>query len=70
MKIKRLGLGYLLIILFFTALPAVVKAQDLPCLDGDPYGTCPLDSWVIAVVVIAGIFTAIHLHKKQRSAQV
>lgn len=34
--------------------------------DGGPDG-CPLDTWVIVLVVIAVIFTAIHLHRKQKS---
>ncbi|WPU96582.1 hypothetical protein SNE25_13745 [Mucilaginibacter sabulilitoris] len=36
--------------------------------DGGPDG-CPLDTWVIVLVVIAVIFTAIHLHRKQKSLQ-
>jgi hypothetical protein len=41
-----------------------------PC-DGDNGGPdgCPLDTWVIILVLIAFIFTAFHLHKKQKSLQ-
>lgn len=58
----------LLIALFFIAAPIIGKAQDLPCNDADPFeNNCPLDTWVIALVVIAGIFAALHLHRKQKS---
>jgi hypothetical protein len=36
--------------------------------DGGPDG-CPLDTWVIILVIIAVIFTALHLHRKQKSLQ-
>ena len=36
--------------------------------EGGPDG-CPLDTWVIVLVAIVGIFAAIHLHRKQRSLQ-
>jgi hypothetical protein len=35
-------------------------------IDGGP-DNCPLDTWVIGLVVIAVIFTAVHLHRKQKS---
>lgn len=36
--------------------------------DGGPDG-CPLDTWVIVLAIIAVIFAAIHLHRKQKSLQ-
>jgi hypothetical protein len=36
--------------------------------DGGPDG-CPLDTWVIVLVIIAVIFTTLHLHRKQKSLQ-
>ncbi|WP_183560210.1 hypothetical protein [Mucilaginibacter sp. SP1R1] len=36
--------------------------------DGGPDG-CPLDTWVIALVIIAFIFTILHLRRKQKSLQ-
>jgi len=39
-----------------------------PCDPDDPSG-CPLDTWVIALVIIAVIFTALHLQRKQKSLQ-
>ena len=37
-------------------------------VNGGPDG-CPLDTWVIALVIIALIFTVLHLRKKQKSLQ-
>lgn len=39
--------------------------DPLPCDPDDP--NCPLDTWVVFLVVIAVIFTVIHLHRKQKS---
>ncbi|MCR8557687.1 hypothetical protein KXD93_08545 [Mucilaginibacter sp. BJC16-A38] len=33
-----------------------------------PDEPCPLDTWVIVLSVIALVFAAIHLHKKQKNA--
>ena len=60
----------LLIVLFFITTATIAKAQDLPCNDQDPFdNSCPLDSGVIVLVAAAGIFTAIHLYRKQKSPQ-
>jgi hypothetical protein len=40
-----------------------------PCGGTDPDATCPLDTWVIVLAVIATVFAAIHLSRKQRSQQ-
>jgi hypothetical protein len=37
-------------------------------VDGGP-DECPLDTWVIILVIAAVIFTAIHLQRKQKSLQ-
>jgi hypothetical protein len=41
-----------------------------PC-DGDNGGPdgCPLDTWVIILILIALVFTTSHLYKKQKSLQ-
>ncbi len=46
------------VIFLLTVTPLISKAQDLPCDGTDPYTTCPLDSWVLVAVVIAGLFAA------------
>jgi hypothetical protein len=60
---------FLLITGIFIMLPIMGKAQDLPCDGTDPYTTCPLDSWVTVLVVLAGLFTPLHLHRKQKQVQ-
>jgi hypothetical protein len=61
----------LLFVLFLIGTPLLSKAQaDQGCSGQDVYdGNCPLDTWVIVLVVIAGLFTAIYLHRKQKSLQ-
>jgi hypothetical protein len=41
--------------------------DPLPCDPDDP--TCPLDTWVIVLVVIAAVFAAIHLYRQKKSLQ-
>jgi hypothetical protein len=60
----------LLVIILFISGPLLSKAQsgDIPCNGGDDYDSnCPLDTWVIIIVVIAGLAAAIHLHNKQKN---
>jgi len=56
--------------LFVLFLISVVNAhaQTLPCLGDDPDATCPLDTWVIVLVIAATIFAAFRLYRRQRSA--
>jgi hypothetical protein len=62
--------------IFFAALfllmlnVAVLYAQPgEPCGGTDPDETCPLDTWVIVLAVVATAYAAIHLYRKQRSGQ-
>ena len=65
MKLKvGLGVFALLLLSIVTA-----NAQTLPCLGDDPDATCPLDTWVIILVIAASFFTAFRLYKRQRSVQ-
>ncbi len=57
----------LLAVLFLITASIITRAQDLPCDGTDPYTTCPLDTWIVVLVVIAGLFTAVHLHRKQKA---
>jgi hypothetical protein len=44
----------------------VLNAQpSCPCSCIDPDATCPLDTWVIILAVIAFVFVTIHLYRKQ-----
>ncbi len=67
----RLVLVFSLII-----LSTVTFAQDcsegpgLPGIDPDAVSNgCPLDTWVVALVVIAGAFFTYSLYKKQKMQQ-
>ncbi len=65
MKIKA-GLSILLL----TLISAVTaSAQGLPCGGDDPDATCPLDSWVIVLVVASSLFAAYTLYRKQVSSR-
>ncbi|MGF7038716.1 hypothetical protein [Mucilaginibacter lappiensis] len=63
---------FLLGVCFYLLITANCFAQTDPggglCdgNDGGPDG-CPLDTWVIVLVIIAVIFTALHLQRKQKS---
>ena len=42
-------------------------AQPLPCIGDDPDGNCPLDTWVIALVIAASFFAAVKLYRNKKS---
>jgi hypothetical protein len=67
--VYRLNAKVLTALFLLWMIPFVSNAQgDLPCNDADPFDiACPLDTWVIVLVAAAGLFTAIHLHRKQKS---
>ena len=41
---------------------------NLPCGGEDPDATCPLDTWVIILVLASGIFTAYRLYRRQTAS--
>lgn len=48
--------------------PAILLAQDEACQGQDPTGsstTCPLDTWVWVLVVIAAVFGVIKLYAQK-----
>ena len=51
----------------FILMPLASFAQELPCDDADPYGNCPVDSWVWVLAVIGVLFAVLMLKKKQRA---
>jgi hypothetical protein len=56
--------------LVFAASTLSCFAQlDSPCDAADGDAVCPLDTWVIVLVVAALAFTATHLYRKQKSLQ-
>ncbi|HVW13803.1 MAG TPA: hypothetical protein VHB54_08280 [Mucilaginibacter sp.] len=64
MKLKA-GLSVLVLILISVA---TAHAQGLPCGGDDPDATCPLDTWVIVLVIAASVFAAYRLFRKQKAA--
>ena len=60
-KFKFFSVTVLLILLSTLTL----MAQDNPC-DPDQVDGCPLDNWVIVLVVAAVIFVTYRLYRKQR----
>jgi hypothetical protein len=62
MKLK-IGFGIFVSLLF----SAVVHAQTLPCGGEDPDATCPIDTWVIVLVIIASVFAVSSLARKGKA---
>jgi hypothetical protein len=61
----KVFLASLLLLLLNTG---VLYAQiSLPCEGNDVDSTCPLDTWVIILAVIAVVFATIHLYRKNLS---
>ena len=64
MKLKAgFGVFVLLLLNIITA-----HAQTLPCGGDDPDATCPLDTWVIVLVIAATIFAAFSLYRRKISS--
>jgi hypothetical protein len=63
MKLKAgISLFVLLLISMISA-----HAQGLPCGGDDPDATCPLDTWVVVLVIASSIFAAVTLLKRKRA---
>jgi hypothetical protein len=62
MKLKA---GFCVLVLLLMGVVNAFAQNNLPCTDTDPDATCPLDTWVIALVIIASAFAAYRLHRKQ-----
>jgi len=63
MKLKvGLGIFVLLLLNIVTA-----HAQGLPCGGDDPDATCPLDTWVLILAIMASFFAYLQLSRRQKS---
>ncbi|MFI5160140.1 MAG: hypothetical protein ACHQHN_02635 [Sphingobacteriales bacterium] len=63
MKLKAgISLSVLLLLSVITA-----HAQGLPCGGDDPDATCPLDTWVVVLVIASSVFAAFTLLKRKRA---
>ncbi len=68
MRVRIFFLSTLLVIFNIALLSASPDDGDpQACLGGEIDGNCPLDTWVIVIAVIAVIFAAVHLRRKQKS---
>ncbi|MDB5135457.1 MAG: hypothetical protein JWP37_2060 [Mucilaginibacter sp.] len=66
-KNMKLKAGLWVFVLLMLSI-ATAHAQGLPCGGDDPDATCPLDTWVIVLVIASSIFVAFRLYRRQRSA--
>lgn len=67
MKLKA-GLG-ILVLLFLNVLTTFAQASGdpgEPCAGTDPDSDCPLDNWIIVLVVVSVLIAAWHLSRKRR----
>jgi len=63
MKLKA-GLSVLVLTLISVI---TANAQGLPCGGDDPDATCPLDTWVIVLVVVSSVFAAFTLFRRKKA---
>ena len=70
-KLKSLGLLFSLLLLSVgTFAQDCSEGPGLPGIDPDAVSNgCPLDTWVILLVTIAGVFFTYNLYKKQNAKQ-
>lgn len=67
MKLKA---GFCVVVLFLIGIAnAMAQTIDLPCSDTDPDAVCPLDTWVIILVIAASAFAAYALYRRQNAMQ-
>ena len=62
MRVK-IFLGTLLLLLINTV--ALYAQPGEPCAGTDPDATCPLDSWVIILALVAVVCAIIHLNRRR-----
>ncbi|MEO6848989.1 MAG: hypothetical protein ABI203_01910 [Mucilaginibacter sp.] len=62
----KVGLGVVVLLLLNIV---TVHAQTLPCNGDDPDASCPLDTWVMVLVIAASLFAAFRLYRLKNVAQ-
>jgi hypothetical protein len=63
----KIFFGALLLLVLNTATLFAQGGPGEPCQGTDPDATCPLDTWVIVLAVVAVIFAVVHLNRKQKA---
>jgi hypothetical protein len=66
MRIKIFG-GALIVLMLSAVIAFAQGGPGEPCGGTDPDATCPLDSWVMVLAVIAVVFASVHLYRKQKA---
>jgi hypothetical protein len=64
MKLKIIFSIFILLLISTVNVSAQIS---LPCAGDDPDAGCPLDTWVIALVIAASSFAAIRLYRRKKS---
>jgi hypothetical protein len=63
----RIFLGTMLLLMLNAAVLFAQTGIGEPCEGNDPDSTCPLDTWVIVLAVVAVVFAVIRLRRKQQA---
>lgn len=63
MKLKA---GFWIVVLLLLNIVTAHAQTVNPCLGDDIDNPCPLDTWVIVLVIAATIFAAFSLYRRQR----
>ncbi len=70
MKLKlKVGLATLALLLFNVVIVHAQLGGDLPCEGQDVDGNCPLDSWVVVLVILVSIAAVGSLYRRRRSEE-
>jgi hypothetical protein len=64
MRVKKF---FCTLLLLFNVVLLFAQGDPTPCLAADIDTQCPLDTWVVILAVIAVVFAATYLHRKQKS---
>jgi hypothetical protein len=66
----KLKIGFAVIgLLLISVISAYAQAGPItPCQADDNDGTCPLDTWVIVLVIFVSIFAAFRLYRRKKSS--
>lgn len=64
----KLKIGFGILGLLLLNIVNAYAQGDLPCDGGDIDNPCPLDTWVMVLVVPAVLFAVFHLYRQQKSA--
>ena len=61
----NLKAGFCVLVFFLMAIVTAVAQTTVPCDDADPDANCPLDTWIVVLVIMASAFAAYSLYRRQ-----